>query len=216
MAEFYRRGWHPDPYGVHAERYFYADNQPGRLVRDDRRIESYDDIPPVAKARPPPRPRRISGPRTLHLYRTAYPLVRCRCPPPPSGRRPRRSEYDPPAVDALAIVPDAPRLLPYSTARPYLGASGRRRISRRSPDYRGPPAGPSRHRAVALVVVLASSSLSFFRRVRTIPQLPGQQPSSTNPQLRVPSNFLNGARHHEHDGRPHQGAPAPQQRRPGP
>ena len=33
MAESYRRrGWHSDPYGLHAERFFYADNQPGRLV----------------------------------------------------------------------------------------------------------------------------------------------------------------------------------------
>src|SRR5271163_2602224 len=66
MGETYRRGWHPDPYGIHAERFFYADNQPGRLVRDGNRVELYDDIPVWAEPvfvfeAPPPVPTRITS-----------------------------------------------------------------------------------------------------------------------------------------------------------
>jgi photosystem II stability/assembly factor-like uncharacterized protein len=39
------RGWHPDPFGIHHERFYYADDQPGRLVRDERRREAFDDPP---------------------------------------------------------------------------------------------------------------------------------------------------------------------------
>ena len=40
------RGWQPDPFGIHELRYFSADGEPTRLVRDNNR-ESYDE-PPVA------------------------------------------------------------------------------------------------------------------------------------------------------------------------
>ena len=46
MVGIEKKGWHPDPFGIHAERYFYADGEPGRLVRDEKRNEFYDDIPP--------------------------------------------------------------------------------------------------------------------------------------------------------------------------
>lgn len=39
------KGWHPDPFGIHHERFYYADDRPGRLVRDARRRESFDDPP---------------------------------------------------------------------------------------------------------------------------------------------------------------------------
>src|SRR5580693_154824 len=45
MPDVPEKGWHPDPFGIHAERYYYADGMPGRLVRDDGRNEFYDDIP---------------------------------------------------------------------------------------------------------------------------------------------------------------------------
>jgi photosystem II stability/assembly factor-like uncharacterized protein len=50
-----QKGWHPDPYGIHVERYYYADDRPGRLVRDDGRNEFYDEIPEGAP-RPPTEP----------------------------------------------------------------------------------------------------------------------------------------------------------------
>ena len=45
MAEPRPRGWHPDPFGIHHERFYYEDDQPGRLVRDERIRESFDDPP---------------------------------------------------------------------------------------------------------------------------------------------------------------------------
>ena len=41
-------GWHPDPFGMHEERYISADGVPTKLVRDAGK-ESYDP-PPVAAA----------------------------------------------------------------------------------------------------------------------------------------------------------------------
>ena len=38
------QGWHSDPFGVHEARYFSADGQPTKLVRD-RGAESYDEPP---------------------------------------------------------------------------------------------------------------------------------------------------------------------------
>ena len=45
MADVRKKGWHPDPYGKHHERYYFADDEPGRLVRDRFLQESFDDIP---------------------------------------------------------------------------------------------------------------------------------------------------------------------------
>ncbi len=45
MADVRKKGWHPDPYGKHHERYYFADDEPGRLVRDQFLQESFDDIP---------------------------------------------------------------------------------------------------------------------------------------------------------------------------
>jgi photosystem II stability/assembly factor-like uncharacterized protein len=49
------KGWHPDPFGIHHERFYYADDRPGRLVRDERRRESFDD-PPGGFMPSPPEP----------------------------------------------------------------------------------------------------------------------------------------------------------------
>jgi photosystem II stability/assembly factor-like uncharacterized protein len=45
MTEVRKRGWHPDPLGIHHERFYFADDRPGRLVRDDGRTEVYDEVP---------------------------------------------------------------------------------------------------------------------------------------------------------------------------
>jgi hypothetical protein len=39
-------GFHPDPYGIHEERYISCEGDPTKLVRD-RGVESYDP-PPTA------------------------------------------------------------------------------------------------------------------------------------------------------------------------
>jgi hypothetical protein len=39
-------GFHPDPYGIHEERYISCEGEPTKLVRD-RGVESYD-TPPTA------------------------------------------------------------------------------------------------------------------------------------------------------------------------
>lgn len=44
MSSYLAWGWHPDPYGIHQERYISADGEPTKLVRDDGR-ESYDPPP---------------------------------------------------------------------------------------------------------------------------------------------------------------------------
>jgi hypothetical protein len=53
-----RQGWHPDPYGVHESRYFSADGQPTKLVRDAGQ-EAYDDPPDLESA---PSSRQDPGP----------------------------------------------------------------------------------------------------------------------------------------------------------
>jgi hypothetical protein len=40
-------GWHPDPYGLHEERYVSVEGELTKLVRD-RGYESYDPPPEVA------------------------------------------------------------------------------------------------------------------------------------------------------------------------
>ena len=42
-------GRHSDPFGVHEARYFSADGQPTKLVRD-RGVESYDEPPSAPDA----------------------------------------------------------------------------------------------------------------------------------------------------------------------
>ena len=56
MDEVRTRGWHPDPYGLHHERYYFDDGQPGRLVRDRYGQETFDDIPGDVLRVPSPGP----------------------------------------------------------------------------------------------------------------------------------------------------------------
>jgi hypothetical protein len=66
-------GWHSDPFGVHEARYFSADGQPTKLVRD-RGVESYDEPPSgpdavaaaMARMSALPEPTRASAYRELH------------------------------------------------------------------------------------------------------------------------------------------------------
>lgn len=68
------QGWHPDPFGLHGERYFSADGQPTKLVRD-RGAESYDEPPSgadevaAAMARMPA----AAEPPSAYPARAAYP-----------------------------------------------------------------------------------------------------------------------------------------------
>ena len=64
MAEVRKRGWHPDPFGIHHERFYFADDEPGRLVRDVNRHESFADLPGDTPPEPP-----LPGPRDLTAFR---------------------------------------------------------------------------------------------------------------------------------------------------
>jgi hypothetical protein len=67
-------GWHSDPFGVHEARYFSADGQPTKLVRD-RGAESYDE-PPSEPDRVAAAMARMSAMPELPSadeYRDAYP-----------------------------------------------------------------------------------------------------------------------------------------------
>jgi Protein of unknown function (DUF2510) len=68
------RGWHPDPHGVHEQRYFSLDGRPTRLVSDGGRTShdpppTHDDlVVPLAVARPPvhgSRPQPCGDPHNL-------------------------------------------------------------------------------------------------------------------------------------------------------
>ncbi len=52
-------GWHPDPYGIHQERYVSVDGVPTKLVRDGGQ-ESYDP-PPDLMAHSTPDASPVSG-----------------------------------------------------------------------------------------------------------------------------------------------------------
>ena len=72
-------GWHSDPFGVHEARYFSADGQPTKLVRD-RGVESYDEPPsgPDEVAAAMARMSAMPEPPSASAYRDAYPYDRAR------------------------------------------------------------------------------------------------------------------------------------------
>jgi hypothetical protein len=69
------QGWHSDPFGIHEARYFSADGQPTKLVRD-RGAESYDEPPSgadevaaaMARISAVPEPPSAYGPRDAYPY----------------------------------------------------------------------------------------------------------------------------------------------------
>jgi hypothetical protein len=77
------QGWHPDPFGVHEDRYFSAAGEPTKLVRD-RGLESYDEPPPGADevAAAMARLSAVPNPPSAYAPRDAY--------GPDPGRYPRR------------------------------------------------------------------------------------------------------------------------------
>jgi hypothetical protein len=70
-------GWHSDPFGVHEARYFSADGQPTKLVRD-RGAESYDEPPsgPDEVAAAMARMSAMPEPPSAYAYGDAYPYDR--------------------------------------------------------------------------------------------------------------------------------------------
>jgi hypothetical protein len=70
-------GWHSDPFGVHEARYFSADGQPTKLVRD-RGAESYDEPPSGADevAAAVARMSAMPEPPSAYAYGDAYPYDR--------------------------------------------------------------------------------------------------------------------------------------------
>lgn len=70
-------GWHSDPFGVHEARYFSADGQPTKLVRD-RGAESYDEPPsgPDEVAAAMARMSAMPEPPSGYAHREPYPYDR--------------------------------------------------------------------------------------------------------------------------------------------
>jgi hypothetical protein len=193
MAEYRKKGWHPDPYGIHAERYYFLDNEPGRLVRDDGRVEFYDEIPEDAPLLPPPDPLPEPPPASVpypappnHPDLVPAPRLPVAVPiasstaaatgAPVSARSTPRPVSPPPAEEGL--FPDEPvhwrttAATRFSWVRPptkrlwvILGTVGF---------------------AVALAIVLSATVFSGS----TKPSSAGSPPA----QLRVPAGFLNGSR----------------------
>jgi hypothetical protein len=85
------QGWHPDPFGVHEARYFSADGQPTKLVRD-RGVECYDEPP--------------SGPDEVAAAMARMSAV----PEPPSTYRPRDPYPYDPAPERGPLRPSFTRL----------------------------------------------------------------------------------------------------------
>jgi len=79
MSEYRRKGWHPDPYGIHKERFYYLDNCPGRLVRNDDRVEFYDDIPAWAA---PTQLEEVAPVTRVQPVATSLPQIAAPAPPP--------------------------------------------------------------------------------------------------------------------------------------
>jgi len=77
-------GWHADPFGVHEARYFSADGQPTKLVRD-RGIESYDEPPSGPDEVAAAMARMSATPEPPAAYRDPY----------PDDRAPERGDWRP-------------------------------------------------------------------------------------------------------------------------
>lgn len=88
MSDDRKKGWHPDPFGHYAERYYYADGEPGRLVRDEGRHEFYDDLPVTPTSsdatRVPPRVQSRPSRRLPTLTPINAPITPQAAPPPSS------------------------------------------------------------------------------------------------------------------------------------
>jgi photosystem II stability/assembly factor-like uncharacterized protein len=196
-----RKGWHPDPFGIYKERYYYLDDRPGRLVRNDDRIEVYDDVPEWAKVetaaevppvglRPPPAPVLSSAIETAPP--PADPITGSN---PATGRESGIAMAAAPATAAAAASTGSQAgttdYFPDEPVRWRTQVAARVSWIRRTPR-------PSRRTwyvigAVGLVVILGAVVFAV---------LPGPDHTSasaqltpaTNPQLKVPGNFLNGSR----------------------
>ena len=189
----------PDPYGLHAERFFYAENRPGRLVRNANRVESYDDVPagtpfapPGYTVPPPPIVRTVVAPAPS-LPAPAPALFN---PPPPPEAEPHKNpvgELPGGAEPPRGLAPDARRARPIActslTSRCH-GASGSpARLSRNSRPEWLPRTAWLVVGVVALVIV---GSVLIIILPSGSDHSPAQ--ATTNPQLVVPGGFLNGGR----------------------
>ena len=164
------------------------------------RVESYDDIP-CGKARPARAPDGIGTTTPPPAPGPASPVLPVPVPSGPAATRhwpahrtPRSSRRRCLAMDGDSL-PGSPSL-GFTTTRSPAPQDRRRGLS----TFRRLPR-PSRRAllvtsAVALVVILASVLLVVHPiRFGPLPPSAAQQPTpTTNPQLHVPSNFLNGSR----------------------
>jgi hypothetical protein len=107
-----RKGWHPDPYGLHELRYFSMDGKPSRLVRDGD-VQSSDPPPVEAPIPVPSLPPLPAVPRPPSVPPPYQPAVA----PAPEVAQPR---IEPPPQPPLAPQPEPPVQQPrvHSPQRP--------------------------------------------------------------------------------------------------
>jgi photosystem II stability/assembly factor-like uncharacterized protein len=201
-----RKGWHPDPFGIYKERYYYLDDQPGRLVRNHDRVEAYDDVPEWAKvetaAEPPPvRLRPSLAPVFSGVIDTAPPPADPVTDPEPAGDR-ESGIGTAAAATAATGVAAATAASAGSQAGttdyfPDEPVRWRTQVAARLSWIRRAPR-PSRRTwyvigAVGLALILGAVVFSVVPGPDHTPAS-AQLTPATNPQLKVPANFLNGSR----------------------
>jgi photosystem II stability/assembly factor-like uncharacterized protein len=200
MPETYPRGWHPDPYGLHAERFFYAENQPGRLVRDANRVEFYDEVPagtpfapPGYTVPPPPVVRRadVAPAASLPAPAPAPALHQSSTPPQAEPHNSPPGESPGEAEPARGLSPGAWRAAPDRFYFPDESVPWRLRLTARLSRIRRPEWLP---RTAWLVVGVVALVILGSVLIVVLPSSSGHSPAqaTTNPQLVVPGNFLNG------------------------
>jgi photosystem II stability/assembly factor-like uncharacterized protein len=197
-----RKGWHPDPFGFYKERYYYLDDKPGRLVRNEDRVEFYDEIPDWAKADnveevPPARLRPPPTPVIAAAVETA----------PPAAEPAQVPVSD--SVGGVGVgvgVGLAAAAATPGPTRPEAGTTDyfpdepvrwRTQVAERMSWIRRTPR-PTRRTwyvigAVGVVVIVGAVIFAVLPGPEHTPAA-AQLTPATNAQLKVPANFLNGSR----------------------
>jgi photosystem II stability/assembly factor-like uncharacterized protein len=215
-----RKGWHPDPFGFYQERYYYLDDKPGRLVRNADRVEFYDDVPewakdedaqevPPARLRPPPAP--------VPVIAAAVETT------PPPAPEPWTTPASDPGGEvglAAAAATAAAASTPAETGTPdyfpdepirWRTRAATRVTSTRLPSWANVSwirRAPRPSRRTWYIIGAAGLALVLGAVIFAVLPGPDHTPASaqltptTNPQLKVPGNFLNGARATAHTDPP--------------
>ena len=204
-----RKGWHPDPFGFYKERYYYLDDKPGRLVRNEDRVEAYSDIPEWAQTQESEE----APPARLRFPTPPVPGIAAAVETEAGVAEPTPVAYiDEPrdiGVAAAAVTAASPTTAP-ATAEDPLSRNPRpddyfpdepvrwrTQIAGRMAWIRRAPR-PSRRTwyiigAVGFAIVLGAVLFAVVPGSDHTPAS-AQLTPNTNPQPTVPGNFLNGTR----------------------